>query len=61
MYDPNEIKNYKKNKSNMIDIFGYPANIKKIKKVINKRKIKIISDSAQSIGFKSQKFCGHRL
>ena len=60
--DPNEIKKKitKKTKVIMaIDIFGHPANIKKIKKVINKRKIKIISDSAQSIGaLYNKKFAG---
>jgi len=60
--DPNEIKKKitKKTKAIMaIDIFGHPANIIKIKKVINKRKIKIISDSAQSIGaLYNKKFAG---
>jgi len=60
--DPEEIKKKitKKTKAIMaIDIFGYPANINAIKNIINKRNIKIISDSAQSIGAKyNKKFAG---
>ena len=60
--DPEEIKKKitKKTKAIMaIDIFGYPANINEIKNIINKRNIKIISDSAQSIGAKyNKKFAG---
>ena len=60
--DPEEIKKKitKKTKAVMaIDIFGYPANINEIKNIINKRNIKIISDSAQSIGAKyNKKFAG---
>jgi len=60
--DPEEIKKKitKKTKAIMaIDIFGYPANINEIKNIINKKNIKIISDSAQSIGAKyNKKFAG---
>ena len=60
--DPEEIKKKitKKTKAVMaIDIFGYPANINEIKNIIKKRNIKIISDSAQSIGAKyNKKFAG---
>jgi perosamine synthetase len=35
-----------------VDIFGQSENIKSIKKIIKKKKIKLISDSAQAIGAK---------
>ena len=60
--DPEEIKKKitKKTKAIMaIEIFGYTAKINEIKNIINKRNIKIISDSAQSIGAKyNKKFAG---
>jgi dTDP-4-amino-4,6-dideoxygalactose transaminase len=35
-----------------VDIFGYPSNIKEIQKIAKKNKIKVLYDSAQSIGAK---------
>ena len=49
--DINSVKKYiKKNESThvAVDISGRPAGIAGLKKIINKKKIKIISDSAQS-------------
>ncbi|MDA8570158.1 DegT/DnrJ/EryC1/StrS family aminotransferase [Candidatus Pelagibacter sp.] len=36
----------------VVHLFGYPANLKKIKKIAKKRKIKIIEDCAQAHGSK---------
>ena len=60
--DPKEIKKKitKKTKAILaVDIFGHPCDLDSIKKITKKRKIYIVSDSAQSIGAKyNRKFAG---
>lgn len=49
--NPSDIKKKITSKTKAIiavDIFGYPSDIKKIKQVIGKKKIKILSDNAQT-------------
>jgi perosamine synthetase len=49
--DPNDVKKKITSKTKAIiaaDIFGYPCDIDSLKKVVGKRKIKIITDSAQA-------------
>ena len=43
----------------VVHAFGYPANMKEIKKIANKHKLKIIEDVAEAIGAKvNKKLCG---
>ena len=49
--DPNDVKKKITSKTKAIiaaDIFGYPCDIDALKKIVGKRKIKIITDSAQA-------------
>ena len=60
--DPDKIEAKITNKTKailVVDIFGHPADYKKLNRIAKKYKLKIISDSAQSIGSKyNNKFTG---